>query len=142
MKKSKKKILIAILCMVLNIILFSQLCFGSVSAFYDAVISLTTSDEQLPQAFEIQHTCEEDSEEELQPMMAPANKCSYGSGTGYVGPMNTQKGQDGSILGYYQTTTFSDGSSTTCYYNANGVYISFSTQCSYSVTNCSGGVCH
>ena len=38
MSKTKKRI--AIVCVVLNIILLSQLCFGSVSAFYDAVTSL------------------------------------------------------------------------------------------------------
>jgi len=36
MTKAKKRI--AILCVVINIILLTQVCFGSVSAFYEAVI--------------------------------------------------------------------------------------------------------
>ena len=49
MKKTKK--ITAILCVVINIILFTQVCFGSVSAFYDAVMSNEVED---------QHICNED----------------------------------------------------------------------------------
>ena len=45
MTKTKKRI--AIICMVLNIILLSQICFGSVSAFYDAVTGSEVEDQHI-----------------------------------------------------------------------------------------------
>lgn len=45
MKKAKKRI--AIICVLLNLVMLSQLCFGSVSSFYDAVASLVGEDEHM-----------------------------------------------------------------------------------------------
>ena len=52
MTKTKKKI--AIICMVLNIILLSQVCFGSVSAFYDAVTGNEVEDRDGGEGEELQ----------------------------------------------------------------------------------------
>ena len=45
MSKTKKRI--AILCVVINIILLTQVCFGSVSAFYDALINIEVEDQHI-----------------------------------------------------------------------------------------------
>ena len=75
MSKTKKRI--AIVCMVLNIIMLSQLCFGSVSAFYDAVTSLAAEGEieQTELAEEIaededEHICEDCDHEEAEELQA------------------------------------------------------------------------
>ena len=58
MSKAKKRI--AILCVVINIILLTQVCFGSVSAFYDALINIEAEDQH------ICDDCDEVDQAELQ----------------------------------------------------------------------------
>ena len=69
MKKSKKKVVTAILCVAINIILLSQLLFGSVSALYDTVTSLVAGEETVCCAG---HGLEP-GVEELEPIMAASS---------------------------------------------------------------------
>lgn len=77
MKKGKKKIAIAILCVVLNIVLLSQLLFGSVSALYGAVVGLVTAEEDV--------CCEghelEPEVVELEPMVAMSSEHTHTNGS-------------------------------------------------------------
>jgi len=79
--------------------------------------------------------------EELQPMMTPAGKCSYGVGSANT-TYTTLKDSSGVIYGYTSTSIFKDGSSTFCTYNANMIPITFTVTCSWGVGNCNGGSCH
>ena len=52
MNKNKKRI--AIICVIINIIMITQICIGNVSAFYDNVVSLFQNDEMIETIEELQ----------------------------------------------------------------------------------------
>ena len=73
MTKSKKRI--AIICVVLNILLLTQICFGSVSAFYDVLIGSEVEDQHIcgecdHAELQAESVC---TEEQLQNMRCPHN---------------------------------------------------------------------
>jgi len=84
MKKSKK--IIAVLCVILNIILLSQLIFGSVSGLYDAVMNGgETVDQHICDCGECEHELRAESvctEEELANMRCPGHTHTWVN-TGY-----------------------------------------------------------
>ena len=77
MKKSKKKVVIAILCVAINMILLSQLLFASVSALYDSVTSLVSGEEVVCCAG---HGLEP-GVVELEPVVAMSSGCEHSPST-------------------------------------------------------------
>jgi len=141
-KGTKNKKIIAILLVVANIILLSQLCFGSVSAVYETVTSLLPGDEEPEAICCVGHDMGQG--EELQPMTAASSICSWGKGSVSWQYKDNQpvKDNNGNVIGYYNTQYFSGGGSTFIAWNASGQIISATNTCSMCVSGCSGGVCH